>query len=184
VSIAYVMGASGVGKDTLLTAARAAVAGAPILFSHRYITRPLHGGENFISLSPAEFEFRLQRNLFAMHWPAHGASYGIGREIELWLRAGCVVVVSGSREHFLAKLAGDPAVIPILVTAPAEIVAERLRRQGRDDETSIAQRLARADAFAVVHPRMIEIRNHDAIADGARRLSDALKMIRRQNTIG
>ncbi len=172
--VAYVMGRSGVGKDTLLKAARERLAGEPILFAHRYITRPVHGDENFISLSPAEFELRCQRGLFAMHWQAYGRSYGIGREIELWQRAGCLVVVSGSRAHFMAELRGDPKIAPILVTASPDMVADRLRGRGRDDQTAIAQRLARADAFAVSHPRLIEIANDGTVTDGAGRLLAAL----------
>jgi ribose 1,5-bisphosphokinase len=172
--IAYVMGPSGVGKDTLLGRARASLAGQPVLFAHRYITRPVHGDENFVALSAAEFDLRLQRDLFAMHWQAHGASYGIGREIDLWRRAGCLVVVSGSRAHFLAELAHDPDITPILVTAPPDVLARRLRARGRDDEASIAERLARSGSFAIAHSRLIEIRNDAAIADAARILSEAL----------
>lgn len=175
--IAYVMGRSGVGKDTLLKAARSRLAGEPILFAHRYITRPVHADENFISLSAAEFELRRRRGLFAMHWQAYGNAYGIGREIGLWQRAGCLVVVSGSREHFLAKLAGDPAVTPILVTASPSVVADRLRARGRDDAPAIAQRLTRADAFAISHPRLVEIANDSAVEDGAGRLVGALRTL-------
>jgi len=172
--IAYVMGPSGVGKDTLLATARVSLEGKPVLFAHRYITRAVRADENFISLSAAEFELRLRRDLFAMHWRAHGAAYGIGREIELWQRAGCLVVVSGSRAHFLAKLAHDPRVTPILVTAPPDVVAGRLRTRGREDEASIAERLARTKTFAIAHSRLIEIRNDGPVADAARHLTEAL----------
>jgi ribose 1,5-bisphosphokinase len=175
--IAYVMGPSGVGKDPLLQGARASLAGEPILFAHRYITRPLHGGENFISLSEPEFELRRQHGLFAMQWQAHRTNYGIGREIELWQRAGCLVVVSGSREHFRARLASNPSVTPILITAPSDILAGRLRARGRDNAASIAERLARVSAFPISHPRLIEIRNDAALATATTRLVDALRAL-------
>ena len=57
--LVYVMGPSGAGKDTLLRAARARLEGGDVFFAHRYITRdPVPGDENFIALSPAEFEAR------------------------------------------------------------------------------------------------------------------------------
>src|SRR5690606_30537832 len=57
--IAYVMGPSGAGKDTLLALARQALEGGTILFAHRFVTRDAAAGhENFIGLSAREFEAR------------------------------------------------------------------------------------------------------------------------------
>src|SRR5476649_323603 len=100
--LVYVMGPSGAGKDSVLNRARTLLAEkAPVVFAHRYITRPAEaGGENHIELSPTEFGLRRTHGLFAFHWRAHGNEYGIGREVYSWRRAGLTVVVSGSREHF------------------------------------------------------------------------------------
>jgi hypothetical protein len=54
----YVMGPSGAGKDSLLGFAREKVPGEPVVFAHRYITRPTGNGENHIALTPEEFEAR------------------------------------------------------------------------------------------------------------------------------
>src|SRR5260221_12325862 len=96
------MGPSGAGKDSVLQFARAALsADERFAFAHRYITRPPDaGGENHVSLSEPEFETRRVAGLFTFHWHAHGFRYGIGIEIEAWRRAGFLVVVSGSRQHF------------------------------------------------------------------------------------
>lgn len=175
-TIAYVMGPSGAGKDTLLVLARRALEGSTILFTHRFITREATAGhENFIALSDTEFALRLRLNLFALTWDAHGLRYGVGREIELWQAAGCKVVVSGSRAHFLKTLTRRQDVTPILITAPPEMLAERLRRRGREDAAAINERLARAKAFTVEHPRLARIVNDGAPEKGATRLVEALR---------
>jgi ribose 1,5-bisphosphokinase len=121
--LVYVMGPSGAGKDSLLRFARTRVAGIhPIAFAHRYITRPpTPGDENHIALSEPEFDLRRSRGLFAMDWRAHGLRYGIGIEIDLWRKAGFVVVVSGSRAHFAVSLETSENVVPVLITATASM---------------------------------------------------------------
>ncbi len=102
-SLVYVMGPSGAGKDSVLSRARALLPPeAPVVFAHRYITRPADtGGENHVAVTRAEFAMRRAHGLFAYHWGAHGNDYGVGREIHDWRAAGLTVVVSGSRDHFL-----------------------------------------------------------------------------------
>ncbi|HEY3597757.1 MAG TPA: phosphonate metabolism protein/1,5-bisphosphokinase (PRPP-forming) PhnN, partial [Paraburkholderia sp.] len=78
----YVMGPSGAGKDTLLHFARDHVAGAPVVFAHRYITRSTGSGENHIALSIDEFEARSALGLFALEWSSHALRYGIGIELD------------------------------------------------------------------------------------------------------
>lgn len=176
--IGYVMGPSGAGKDTLLALARRALEGSTILFAHRFVTRDAAAGhENFIGLSAREFETRARLDLFAFTWQAHGLRYGISREIELWRDAGCRVVVSGSRAHFTSALMQRQDVTPILITAPPEILAERLRRRGREDEAAQAERLARAAAFEIDHPRLVRIVNDAAPEAGASRLVQALRAL-------
>jgi len=129
--LVYVMGPSGAGKDTLLVYARGRLGGTGILFAHRYVTRaPLPDDENFIALSPAEFEARRELGLFLFHWAAHGTRYAIGREVEAWLARVAAVVVSGSRAHYAA--ARPPNAVPVLVTAAPEIIAARLAARGRE----------------------------------------------------
>lgn len=164
------MGPSGAGKDTLLKHARARLAGSPILFAHRYITRtPIAGDENFISLSEREFEARL--DLFAFHWAAHGNRYGIGIEVERWRERGRTVVISGSREHFVRDLTGRPDVLPVLVTAPAAILAARLAARGREDGQVAALRLWRSNTIETEHPRLVRIENTGTPAKAGDRLA-------------
>ncbi len=56
----YIIGASGVGKDSLMNYARQRINGSlPIVFAHRYITRAAkEGNENHVYVSPEEFRSR------------------------------------------------------------------------------------------------------------------------------
>src|SRR5471030_3047547 len=147
--LVYVMGPSGAGKDSVLNRARVLLeAEAPVVFAHRYITRPAEtGGENHVALSAAEFALRRAHSLFAFHWQAHGNEYGIGREIHAWRKAGLTVVVSGSREHFQKVNGVDDDTHPVLITAPAETLAGRLAGRGREDSAAAEARLGRSEAY-------------------------------------
>lgn len=172
----YVMGPSGAGKDAVLGRARALLpADTSVVFAHRYITRsPEASGENHVALSMAEFAMRRTHGLFAFDWQAHGNYYGIGREIHAWRKAGLTVVVSGSREHFQNVAGVDPETYPVLITAPVELLRERLAARGREDEAATARRLERSDAYDVHDPRLITITNDGPVDAAARKLVTTL----------
>ena len=176
----YVMGPSGAGKDSVLARVRALLPpDAPIIFSHRYITRPPEApGENHVALTEPEFALRRSHGLFAFHWQAHGNHYGIGREIHAWRKAGLTVVVSGSREHFQNVAGGDPDTYPVLITAPVELLRERLAARGRESEAAASLRLDRSDAYDIHDPRLITIVNDGPLDDAARTLVRALATTR------
>jgi ribose 1,5-bisphosphokinase len=163
------MGPSGAGKDSVLGRARAMLSiDLPVVFAHRYITRPHDiGGENHVALSPSEFALRRAHGLFAFHWQAHGNDYGIGHEIEAWRNAGLAVVVSGSREHFRTMDGIDKDTVPVLITAPAERLKERLRKRGREDGAEAAERLQRGLAHDLDVAGAVTITNDGALDEAA-----------------
>lgn len=172
--LVYVMGPSGVGKDSLLRFARSELApGERIAFAHRYITRPPESvGENHVALSPAEFETRAAAGLFAFHWEANGFRYGIGVEVTAWQQAGFVVVVSGSRDHFLALKPRPVGVVPVLVVAGHDALRRRLVARGRESSAAISARLARAEAYVIDDPNLVTIDNSGPLEEaGARFLA-------------
>jgi ribose 1,5-bisphosphokinase len=175
-ALVYVMGPSGAGKDSVLNRARTLLPdNVPVVFAHRYITRSAEaGGENHIELSPAEFGLRRTHGLFAFHWRAHGNEYGIGREIYSWRRAGLTVVVSGSREHFQQIAGIDDNTHPVLITAPAERLAQRLTSRAREDAEAAAERLQRSEAYDVTDRRLVTIVNDGPLDAAATRFVSLL----------
>ncbi len=118
---------------------------AGFALARRVITKPPAAtGEAFESVSKHEFIRRRQARCFALHWTAHGFDYAISAEIETDLAAGQHVLANLSRA-VLPRLQEvfSPAGI-ILVTAPPEILAQRLTQRNRESRAQIESRLARA----------------------------------------
>ncbi|PHZ29443.1 ribose 1,5-bisphosphokinase [Yersinia bercovieri] len=144
----YLMGASGAGKDCLLSALRAAKP-ANIIVAHRYITREAHAGaENHIALSEQEFLQRVEQGLFALHWQAHQYRYGVGIEIDLWLQHGLDVMVNGSRAYLPEVERRYPGqLLPLCLTVSPATLAQRLQQRGRENSEQISERLQRAQHY-------------------------------------
>ena len=145
----YLMGPSGSGKDSLLRLCRQHLREADRCFiAHRYITRkPELAGENHIFLTEQEFGKRARLGAFALQWQAHGYRYGIGSEIDSWLDQGINVLVNGSRAHLDdARQRYHHRLIPLLLQVRPELLEQRLRQRGRETESQIAERVARAES--------------------------------------
>lgn len=138
----YLIGASGVGKDSLLDAARETPRDWRV--AQRYITRPSGKGENSIALTEAEFQHRHRRQQFCLDWQAHGLRYGVGIEVEAWCREGATVLLNGSRQALpQASERFGEALRPVVITAPPAVLRQRLEQRGRESHEEIAQRLVR-----------------------------------------
>jgi ribose 1,5-bisphosphokinase len=172
----YIMGPSGSGKDSLMAEARLRLAAeAPVVFAHRYITRPADaGGENHIALTRPEFQLRLSRGFFALSWESHGFAYGIGREIDLWMEAGLSVVVNGSREALPEALNAYPELLPVQIDVPEHILRERLGARGREDAGEIEARLARARLSVIETPGLVRFDNSGPLADRGQALAELI----------
>ncbi len=162
----YVIGASGVGKDSLLNYARPFLSHAPVAFSHRYITRPVElGGENHIYLSEVEFLNRQQYGCFLFSWQSHDLHYGIGQEVQDWLDRGLNVVVNGSRGYLAEASLLVPNLRPVLITAVLDNLRKRLEQRGRENAEQIQERLLRASEFSqLTHPNLITVSNDGDLA--------------------
>lgn len=138
----YLIGASGVGKDSLLQAARRAH--PEWLVAHRYLTRESGVDEDCVALSDAEFTVRRDLGLMCLDWQAHGLSYGVGVEVEAWLTSGATVLLNGSRRALpKARERFGEALVPVVVTASSEVLHRRLVERGRESAEEIEGRLAR-----------------------------------------
>ena len=163
----YVIGASGAGKDSLIHYVRENIPeNAPAVFAHRYITRPANaGGENHVALSAKEFALRQQQGCFSMSWYSHETHYGIGSEIDEWLSKGLDVVVNGSREYLQEAATKYSNIVPVLVCADAELLADRLFARGRETFSQVSQRVVHAIKWqdTVCHPRLQKIENNGVL---------------------
>lgn len=144
----YLMGPSGSGKDSLLEAAREALAACDCQVARRVITRSAEAvGEDAVALSPDEFAQQQAAGAFALSWQANGLGYGIPRQIDDWLAAGQDVLVNGSRAYLPQARLRYPQLICVLLTVDAAVLRERLLRRGRESVEQIEQRLARNTLF-------------------------------------
>lgn len=144
-----VVGPSGAGKDTIMDAARVALAGdTRFHFVRRIITRPqMPGTEDHDSLDETAFAKSAGEGAFALHWQAHGLRYGLPKSLEDEIADGTVVIANVSR-----RVLGDvrklyPSRSVVVITARPEVLAERLASRGRESREEIVARLAREVSF-------------------------------------
>ncbi len=145
---AGVCGASGVGKDTVLSGARTALAGLEdIVFVRRTITRPADaGGEDHEAVTEQQFDQLEREGAFCLSWRAHGLAYGVPSSVIEDLGAGCTVVCNISRAAAVFASDKFPNFALLEVTAEPDIIAARLAARGRETEDGIASRQARTVA--------------------------------------
>jgi len=140
----FVVGPSGAGKDTLLRLAKAHFAGSEaVLFPRRLITRGPDPHEDHDCVDAVVLREAVANGDVALAWSAHGLDYAVPAAVDDAVRAGKVVVVNVSRKIVLAAARKYRRVVVAVVTAPAEVLAERLRSRGRETIDDVAQRLDR-----------------------------------------
>lgn len=140
-----VVGPSGAGKDTLLGLAKSACADDPnIVFPRRVITRQASASEDNEEVNASTFEAALARDEYAMHWQAHGHCYALSRAIDDDLRRGHTVIANVSRTVIATMRRAYADVVVVSITAPPNVLAERLAMRGRSSDGRIEYRLSRA----------------------------------------
>jgi len=143
--LVLVVGPSGAGKDTLLRLARAAcVDDHDVVFPRRVVTRASSADEDNIAVGPDDFARAREHGDFAVHWDAHGHSYALPQEINDDIRAGRAVVVNVSRTVIAALREAYANVVVVAITAPPDVLAQRLAARARNSDGNIAARLARS----------------------------------------
>lgn len=168
-TLILVVGPSGVGKDSLIDAARRHFAGNPaLLFPARHITRPPDaGGEVHVAISEDEFAARQVAGFYCLSWQAHGLGYGIPRAEALGaISLGKSVVVNVSRRIVpQAEALGVPVAV-LNVTAKPETLARRLAARARESADDIAARLQREAPLMTHTAPVIDIANDSDLAAG------------------
>ncbi len=173
--LVLVVGPSGAGKDTLLGLARAACADdGEIVFPRRVVTRQASVFEDNRQLTADAFRQALTQGEFAMHWQAHGHCYALSSAIDDDIRAGRTVVANVSRTVIDAMRRAYADVTVISITAPPEVLAERLAVRARGSDGQIETRLRRTIDGAMAVPD-ITIRNVGSAEAHARELIEIIR---------
>ena len=164
-----VVGPSGAGKDTLMSKAETALRhDARYVFAKRYITRPEEaGGEDHHAVSRDEFQKKANEGAFALSWSAHGLCYGVPADVIDLTASGSHVVCNLSRGA-LPETASLFAHLTVLhVTAPADVLAQRLAGRNREDAHDIGRRLNRCRLDVEAQGQVVEIENVGPVARAA-----------------
>ena len=142
--LVLVVGPSGAGKDTLIDLARAACAGdLSVVFVRRVVTREASVFENNVQVTPDAFALGRARGEFAVDWEAHGLHYALPGSIDEDIRAGRSVVANISRTVIPTLRAAYANVVVVSITAPPEVLAQRLAARGRATDGPVGERLRR-----------------------------------------
>jgi ribose 1,5-bisphosphokinase len=143
--LVLVVGPSGAGKDTLIGLAQAACADDPgVVFPQRVVTREASSSENNAAVSPMMFGQMLAHGEFAFQWEAHGLRYGVPRSMVDDIRGGRVVVVNVSRTIVELARRSYANVTVVSITAPPDILAQRIADRGRASDGQVEGRIRRA----------------------------------------
>lgn len=171
-ALALVVGPSGAGKDTLLGAAQAMLANdSRIVFPRRAVTREASAFENNEAVTRADFDRAVAAGAYALWWRAHEHGYGVTRGIDDEIGKGRVVVVNVSRTIIGEARQKYERPVVVLITAPAEVLAQRLAARDRASDGDLGERLQRA-ALETDRVPNLAISNVGAIEDNARKLAD------------
>lgn len=172
----YIVGPSGAGKDTLIAGAMEQLAGTGrYVKTRRLITRPESVGEDHIPVDPDTFERMAQAGAFLHSWEAHGLRYGLPVSILGELKRGRNVLANGSRAA-MPDLSGvvDRFVV-VEITAPAEVLKDRLMGRGRETETEVDARVARAAQPLQVAGDFAQVMNDTTVPAAVTRLITTLE---------
>jgi phosphonate metabolism protein PhnN/1,5-bisphosphokinase (PRPP-forming) len=170
-----VVGPSGAGKDSLIGEAMTAFANDPrFVFPRRVVTRPPDGTEPHDSIDELGFRRLAAAGGFALHWEAHGLSYGIPASAAVEIARGRIVIANVSRGVLSLLRQRFPRSLVVEIAASPEVLAARLARRGREAPEMQRSRLERAEALARTTQSDILIMNDGPIEEASRRFVEVL----------
>lgn len=175
-NLVLVVGASGVGKDTLIDAARRRFAAdTAFIFPKRVITRASQADEPHIAVTEQEFRRLEADGAFFLAWQAHDTSYGIPIRAKRDLEAGRTVVINVSRTAIGPARQLWPRMRVIHVTVGPDILKDRLLARRRESQRAVERRLKRADAVAVPQePWVHQVDNSGDVASAVARFIELI----------
>lgn len=177
--LVYLVGPSGAGKDSLIAFVRSRLGIADrVVFARRFITRaPEVEGEQHVPITPGHFMHIEQQNGFALAWKANGHCYGIGTEIRDWLSWGFNVVVNGSRAYLPQAAQRFPDLVTVHITAPRQIIQQRLLKRKRESPEAITERIRRSESWQLADSEStVTIVNDGELSDAGEQLIALLRI--------
>ena len=171
------VGPSGAGKDTLLSALRARLPAERFHFAQRVVTREPDATEASLALSPEAFEAREAQGGFLISWRANDLAYGIDREAGERLARGQHVVANLSRAALARLRERVPRLFVMHVTADPAVLAERLAQRAREDAAARQARLARSQHLDAGVSADVRIENNRSIEGAIRAAEAALRAL-------
>lgn len=171
-----VVGPSGAGKDTLMAALKDRVKdNDSVVFARRAVTRDADASsEDHDTLSRSDFETLVSAGNVALSWEAHGLGYVVPQSYDRAIRDGKTVIANGSRKVLKEASEKYETAIVLLITAPVEILAERLAARGRETREDIEARLKRADLEPDNVDNLVRIENTGTPEEGVADMLRAL----------
>lgn len=148
-ALVAVVGPSGAGKDTLIASAASRLRDEDwIRFARRVVTRDAHAAsEEHDSLTEAEFGRAQAAGAFSLTWQAHGLQYALPHSVAEAVSDGLVVVANLSRKVLPSAIAAFGSLSVVEITAPPELLLQRIVARGRETQTAAAERIRRRVAL-------------------------------------
>ena len=171
-----IVGASGVGKDTVLAGVRDQLQNFDqFVFAQRTITRaPGLGGEDCVCVTREQFDDLNASDAFFATWEAHGLCYGLPQALLAELRSGKHVFANVSRSVIGQLGRVWKNVVVVNITASPDTIADRLRQRGRESEDDIHRRLQRQPAALPTDMDVLTVTNDGSIKDAVGQFSDVV----------
>jgi ribose 1,5-bisphosphokinase len=114
------------------------------VFARRIITREASPSEDNDQIGVEAFRRAIDGDAYAMHWEAHGHLYALPRAIDDEIRAGRTVIANVSRTVIARMRRAYADVVVVSITAPADVLAQRIAARARGSDGNIAERLGRS----------------------------------------
>ena len=169
--VILIVGASGVGKDTLIKEAKKELK-KKFNFIRRYITRKPDKSEKNFFLEDSAFEILKENDFFISYWDAHNNLYGISKDS---IR-NKTNIISISRSKISDFEKNFDKVYVINITLNDTELKRRLIKRGRENIKEIEKRLERK--YDKIEARnLIVFQNDKSFDDSVKAFIDTLKEI-------
>lgn len=172
----FVVGPSGAGKDALIDGAKTALSTSErYVFAQRTITRLANSpGEKHHAISETEFIDAEKKGHFLISWHAHGLHYGLSKTLLEDIQHGQHVIANGSRTVIQQLATLVPRLIVIEITAPVDVLAQRIAKRGRETVAEIQARLSRQAPLNTANIEYYQVMNDETVEEGISRFITVL----------